>query len=238
MIVDDLHRRYAAIKRRTDALPDFPSEDLQRSRRLFEMIADQPQPQPRRFEVWTFCAGLPIPEELQSKFAQIRNIVDVELPSSVARYWVPLDRLQWEVLTVKWPDEDLEPSLLTSAPALVRDVLARMEPLTLDFRGFLISTEGTLIGRGFGSIHELKDAMVHGIPFASARQSRIGHISLGRVLSPVGPAVFSRLREVVDSSLDIRFGSLLVSQIKYVHEKRWYMGEVDVIETLSLGCRL
>lgn len=120
-------------------------------------------------------------------------------------------------------------------PKLLRKVLCNQPPLTLSYQGFLITTDGTIIVKGYGNFDELRVQLRQEMPFASLQQSRIGHISLGRILDPVGCQAFTELKRLVQNSQNDFYGELEVSTVKYVHESQWYMEKREVVATSAFG---
>src|SRR5262249_39809322 len=104
----------------------------------------------------------------------------------------------------------------------------------IEYRGFLITREGTIVVKGFGDLKQLRQPLRTALPFASKRQPEIGHVSLGRILDPVGEDTFSLLQKLVKDSEGENYGTLHVSEVKYIHETKWYMEEKDLIKVLSL----
>ena len=70
--------------------------------------------------------------------------------------------------------------------------------------------------------------------FASKRQSNLGHISIGRILDPVGQGHFYELKLLVDKSQNELYGDIKVNNAKYIHERQWYMEDRELISTFQL----
>ncbi|MFB2896433.1 hypothetical protein ACE1CI_26275 [Aerosakkonemataceae cyanobacterium BLCC-F50] len=226
----NLTERYQQIKSRLDVLTDFPEEELAKSRSLFHL--DRVPLIPKHFVVWTCLVGLPLPEVLTNKFQQIVETVAEILPPKTRFYKVIPANYHWEVFIIKRPNESVDIDQLNEAAILFRQIFSQHPPFTIKYQGFLVTTEGTIIVKGFGNFDHLRQELKEKIPFASSQQSPLGHVSLGRILDPVGKDNFAKLKQLVDSSQNQFFGELKVSEAKYVHETQWYMEEREVVATL------
>jgi hypothetical protein len=229
----DLELRYKEIQQKFEELSDFSEEELTRSRNLFHL--DNSQVVPKSFEVWTSLVGLPVPNHLTQKFQTIANRITEQLPAHARFYEVLPQNYHWEVFIIKRPDENVDSESLQKVPKLLREVLCNQPPLTLSYRGFLITTDGTIIVKGYGNFDELRVQFRQAMPFASLQQSRLGHISLGRILDPVGCQAFTELKRLVQNSQNDFYGELEVITVKYVHESQWYMEKREVVATLAFG---
>lgn len=229
----DLESRYARIRKCFEALTDFPEEELAKSRALFHLEADQVVP--RRFEVWTCLVGLRISDDLTRSFQKIVARVEALLPLGVRFYRVVPANYHWELFIIKRPDEEVDPDNLRRASEIFGEVLSQHAPFTISYRGFLVTTEGVIIVKGYGDFDWLRKQLRERIPFASPRQSDIGHVSLGRILDPIDHDCFAKLKSLVNRSQDEFYGELMVNEAKYVHEMQWYMEDRELIATLPLG---
>jgi hypothetical protein len=81
----------------------------------------------------------------------------------------------------------------------------------------------------------VRAALRSALPFASSRQPNIAHVSLGRILDPIDGEAFSKLKELVSISRNEEYGVLHVSEVKYIHETKWYMEEKEVVEIFPLS---
>jgi hypothetical protein len=225
----ELELRYQAIQKRFEELPDFSEKELARSRNLFEL--ENSQVVPRRFEVWTTLIGLPIPTHLTQNFQAIVKRISDRLPAKTRFYQVVPQNYHWELFIIKRPDEDVDSENLQKVPEILKEVLSNRQPFILSYQGFLITPDGTAIAKGYGDFDELRSQLRQEIPFASLQQSRLGHVSLGRILDPVGCQAFAELKCLVQKSQNEFYGELEVSTLKYVHERQWYMEARKVVAT-------
>jgi len=231
----DLRTRYEAIEVSLQRLTDFPAEQLENSRTLFETT--KPTITPRQFDVWTCACGLPVPDSLASRLRDVACKVAAQLPASVRTYWVAPPNYHWELFVIKRPGEHLSDHALERSGAILKGVLSAESPFSIAYRGFLITSDGTVIARGYGDFDGLRTRLRQSLPFASGQQSHLGHISLGRILDPVGGERFAALTSLVAQSRDEDYGMLPVREVKYVHEHQWYMEDREVVGTFHLRKR-
>ena len=231
-----LESRYRQIRQRVEAQSDFATEELAKSRALFDLKLARPIP--RRFEVWTCLAGMPVPQHLAGNLQEIAAAIASLLPPGVRFYQVIPANYHWELFIIKRSAEEVARAKLELAGEILREVLSQQQPLTLSYRGFLITPDGTVLAQGYvegAEIDSLRQKLRSAIPFASAQQSQLCHISLGRILDSVGSESFHQLQDMMRDSQDRFYGDFAIGEVKYVHETQWYMEEREVIETLSLG---
>jgi len=229
----ELELRYKKIQKTFEEISDFQEEELMRSRNLFNL--ESYPIVPRRFEVWTSLIGLPLGEQLTENFQRIAKHIIAQLPPHTRFYTVLPQNYHWEVFIIKRPDEVVNDEKLKAVPEILENVLCNHPPFTLSYRGFLITPDGTVIAKGYGNFDELRAQLRKEIPFASLQQSQLGHVSLGRILDPVGTQAFNELKTSVQKSWNEFYGELEVNAIKYVRESQWYMEEREAIATLPLG---
>lgn len=232
----NLTARYEAIAARFRGLSDFPSLEQRRSRALFDM--GNSLVRPRHFDVWTCVSGLPVPRSLQINLdAAVCRVRDM-LPPAVRAYWVERQNYHLELFVVKRPDEHCDDISLRETAGALRRSLASEPPLRVTYRGLLVTPDGTVLAKGYGQVDGLRWHLRKSIPLQSSRQSTLAHISLGRILDPVGRATFAALKTLVARSAADVYGSLPLHHVKYVHERRWYMTDREIIRTFRLGANV
>ncbi|MFP4296629.1 MAG: hypothetical protein ACLFT0_02085 [Spirulinaceae cyanobacterium] len=228
-----LNQRYQAIQNQTEAFLDFSPDFLALSRQLFEVRRDRLVP--KQFEVWTLLAGLPLPNALTQRFNEVFDEVVAKIPENCQFYKVWPQNYHWEVFIIQRPPEKVLQFDLQQTPHQVKTVLADFSPLTIQYRGFLIAPDGTVMVKGYTNCDEIRDRLGQKLPWASRQQSQLAHISLGRILDPVGTEAFSTLKTLVQESEKDEYGRFTVNEVKYVHESQWYMEEQEIIVTLPIG---
>ena len=228
-----LEGRYQQIQNKLEELSDFSVDSLTHSRNLFHLETQQVIP--RRFEVWTLVVGLPLPNQLTQNFQTLTQQITERLPANTRFYKVLPQNYHWELFIIKRPDEEVAQECLQKTPDILREVLANQRTFRISYRGFLITADGTIIIKGYGDFDKLRDRLRKTLPWASSQQSNLGHISLGRILDPVGYQCLTELKDLVRTSENEVYGELEVSEVKYVHESQWYMEDREVVAVLPLG---
>lgn len=226
----DLNRRYQAIQKQTEALPDFYEEALASSRQLFEFRKNRWVP--KYFEVWTLLAGLPLPNPLTERFSQVFDTAIACLPKTCQYYKVWPQNYHWEVFIIQRPPEQVSQLNLQRTPHQVKAILSDLPFLTIQYRGFLITPDGTVIVKGYTDCDELRDRLRQQLPWASVQQSQLAHISLGRILDPVGSEAFNNIKTLVQNAANDVYGEFTVNELKFVHESQWYMEQQEIIATI------
>lgn len=229
----ELELRYKEIHQIQENSSDFSEEELTKSRKLFYLEAAQLVP--KEFDVWTSLVGLPLPTDLTQNFQTIAKLLTEALPSNTRFYKVLPQNYHWELFIIKRPNEAVDDESLQKVPDILREVLCKQPPLTISYRGFSITPDGTVIVQGYGNFDELRSQLRQKIPFASLQQSRLGHVSLGRILDPVGNEAFTELKTLVQNSQNEFYEELEVSEIKYIHEMQWYMEKREVVAILPFS---
>ena len=229
----ELEGRYQQIWNQLEELSDFSVDSLTRSRNLFHL--ENQQVIPRRFEVWTLVVGLPLSNQLTHNFQTLTQQITERLSVNTRFYKVLPQNYHWELIIIKRPDEEVVQECLQKTPDILREVLGNQRNFRISYRGFLITADGTIIIKGYGNFDELRDRLRQKLPWASLQQSNLGHISLGRILEPVGYQCFTELKDLVRTSENEFYGELEVSEVKYIHESQWYMEDREVVAVLALG---
>lgn len=227
----DLEARYQKIKSKMEHLTDFPQEEQQKSRDLFDI--KEKIVVPRHFEVWTALVGLPVPALLTTQFQELTDHIYSLVSPRSRIYRVIPQNYHWELFIIKRPNEVASQENLQVAANILRRVLASHSPLCIEYRGFLVTQDGTILAKGYGDFDNLRLKLRQEIPFASQRQSNLGHISLGRILDPVGKESFTAIKSLVQHYEKRILGEMWVREAKYVHETQWYMESREVIEVLA-----
>lgn len=228
-----LEERYQQIQETIEGYADFSEKDIAISRLLFHL--ENNLVVPKKFEVWTSLVGLPLPSDLTQNLQTLAHQITEKLPTDTRFYKVIPENYHWELFIIKRPDEAVDEESLQKVPELMQEVLSNQPPLTISYQGFLITPDGTIIVKGYGDFDELRSQLRQKIPFASLKQSRLGHISLGRILDTVGNQYFAELKSLIRDSWNDLYGEMEVNTVKYVYEKQWYMEEREVVTILPFG---
>lgn len=224
---------YDDINGRTARHDDFAAEALQQSRQFFDLAT--PELRTRPFDVLTTLAGLPLAETLQRVLADELDAILHVLPARTRVYRVAPPLLHWESHIIRRPGEPEPPVPVVDIVHGFQEAVSACAPFTLTYRGFFVSPDGTLAFQGYGPTSELRARLVATLPYSSARQNQTGHISVARILDPVGPSAFAELlafRRYRESHV---YGELQVGAIKLISERRWYMEDYEELSCVSLG---
>lgn len=223
---------YDEINGTTSKCQDFALSQLEQSRQYFDLST--PDFRTRQFEVLTTLVGLPVPNDLQDALTrQLDAILDL-LPGRTRVYRVRPRLLHWESHIIRRPGEARPPLLVDEVADRFSAAVSEASVFSIEYRGFFISPDGTIAFQGFGPTAELRAALLRELPFSSSRQNQTGHISVARILDPVGIDAFRKLLDLRASCDTERFGELPVRHIKLVSERRWYMEEHEIVREASL----
>lgn len=223
---------YDDINGRTANYVDLESSQLEQSRQYFDLST--PDFRTRRFDVLTTLAGLPIPADLQDTFTRQLDAILNLFPGDTRVYRVRPQLLHWESHIIRRPGEPEAPIPLRNVADTFSDVVSAVSAFVIEYRGFFVSPDGTIAFQGFGPTADIRAALLRELPFSSSRQNQTGHISVAKILDPVGKDAFKRLLEFRHSCDTQSFGELPVRQIKLVLERRWYMEDYEIVREVSL----
>jgi hypothetical protein len=230
----ELENRYRIILDQLTVADDFLVEELNKSRDLFHF--DKDVLLPKEFNVWTIIAGIPVSDHLAKGFTTLIEQIQELLPQGVRFFKVPPHLYHWELYIIKRPIEILDVSLLESVSSSLETLLGSVQEFRLSYRGFLITPDGTIVAKGYteANIDNLRFSFRKAFPFASSKQSNLGHISLARILDPVGGETFEKLKKMIEAFSETEFGELIINEVKYVNETQWYMQKHNIITTVKL----
>ncbi len=229
----ELQKYYAEIGARLNGFSDFPQDQQQTSRDLFAFTEGKVTP--KRFEVWTVLAGMPIPYDLQTILSRVSDEVAQFVRPQSRVYQVHPELLHWEIFILQRPDEQVAQEQLQEARNILHEVFTETPPIVMTYQGLVLNVDGTVLCKGYGEFEEVRRRLRERLPFASLRQSPMGHISLLRILDPVGQQKFHELRALVNQYGETDFGTMTVAEAKYVHETRWYMEEHEIVEAFPFS---
>mmetsp|Transcript_38553 Transcript_38553/g.62466 ORF Transcript_38553/g.62466 Transcript_38553/m.62466 type:complete len:237 (-) Transcript_38553:51-761(-) len=219
---------YAGFK----AMTDFQEVDLIKARSLFDVAQDRIEP--KSTDILTLAVGLPFPPDISKAFKGIISSIVGVLPSG-ARYYAPSDdTFHSELFLIKRPDETVSSEQIDSAMAVFEEVFSKPSLLRVTYRGFLITPDGAIIVKGFADYESVRSQLRERISFAPKGQTQLCHVSIGRILDPLGKDNFLRLQNLVADSLDKEYGSVTISKAKFIHEHQWYMKSYTEMVTYSL----
>ena len=223
---------YDEINGRTSHYLDFELAELEQSRQYFDLST--PDLRTRRFDVLTTLVGLPIPNELQDAVTRKLETILGLLPDGTRMYRVRPHLLHWESHIIRRPGEPEPPLPVDEVAEKLSAVVSETSAFSIEYRGFFVSPDGTIALQGYGPTAELRARLVRELPFSSSRQNQTGHISLARILDPVGEDAFRKLLAFRAACETETFGEMPVRRIKLVSERRWYLEDHEIVREVSL----
>ena len=226
---------YRAVSGQKTGLDDFLVKDLDVSNSLFELDAFD-LIRPRKLEVLACVAGLTFPSYVVDHLSLLQDRIRNLLPQGLRAYFVEPHNLALELVVLKWPTDVIRPDVLLSFYKFLPGLLPPNK-IQIDIRGFQFHRDGCLIAKGFdtdNSFRCLRDNLIKKIPQLPTRQSNWAHIPLGRILEPIGTESYALLRELEVQSQGISL-SFSISELKLIHEHRWYMVERDTLARFHIG---
>lgn len=231
----ELLESYRAVGTRAFQMSDLQAQELEISRRLFELESlEAKTPRPRQLEVVALVAGLPFPNEVLKPLVKIQQDLGQILSGSLY-YWVKPQNLAVECCVLKWPDD---PPLDVAAKltfAGIRYLLPSV--FTLRVHGVQLHRDGCIVARGFdehGAFRQTRARMLQEYTWMPSRQSSWAHIPLGRILEPLGQPKFSALKGALQHLEEQMICHGRIDQLKLVHEHQWYMERRSTLMSFNL----
>lgn len=226
-----LEDRYISIFKKTIAEDDLTEKNLRRSRELFQLKKGMIEP--RRFNVYTCLAGLPINKDLQDNLSKSFDEL-IKIAGNVRHYKVIPTSYHWELFIIKRPNEKLTSSQINESISLIKKHIKNESPFSISYKGLLVTPDGTILAKGYGEFDHIRNLLKNNVNPASLKQSELGHISLGRILDPIGCLNFEKTKKHIINNWDKKYGLLNIQEIKVIYESQWYMKEFDPIAVIPL----
>lgn len=230
-----LEESYNSVSKQFSNTAFFQHELLEQSRLLFEIEKESQKLKPQRLDVVAILLGLEFSSYLQEKVTDLQS----ELSSIIGEasyYWVKPKNLALEVAVLSWPESTESGNV--DKDDVIRYLMSRsIRPFEVHIKGFQIHSDGCVILRVYddGVIRGLRDSLITEINGFPNKQSSWCHIPIGRILSPLDLDVCNSLIEKVTQSLQILVFNELIKSISLVHEKRWYMEDVEILYKRELN---
>lgn len=233
--LDRLRDSYAAVGQKTWLTPDFQKENLEVSRRLYEPKSlELRKPKPKNLEVYALLSGLPFPGNLTEGLVQKQREISAIIGKAL-HYWVKPANLGLEYFVFKWPEESISRQEVDDISVMLESI--RGKSFLFEIKGLQVNPDGCVIARGYdrsGTVFGIREAVKLNSASKSHKQSAWAHVPLGRILEPLGPTRFSRLRDFFADNEDNLIASSLIGSVKFIHETRWYMEKREVIRDYPL----
>lgn len=207
---------------------------LHSSRSLFDFdLSESRAISPKNLEVYALVSGIQFSLALQAIVKKIQIDLDLII-GPIQKYWVKTENLGVEYCVFKWPNESWNSKYEKQIINLLN--IAHFSPFTLYLNGIQINRDGCILLKGFdqhASVFKLRQFMRDNLLFIPQKQSNWAHIPIGRILEPVGYKAFSDLEKYVQSFKNKIIHNELIEDVKFVHEKKWYMENRNIIKTLN-----
>lgn len=233
---ENLKEAYKSVGDRTWAAEDFLEENLQVSRNIFTPESLQAcKPKPKDLEVFALVSGLPFAEGFTGKLISIQRQISNILGKRL-HYWVAPQNLGIEYCVFKWPTDTWNPEWHNT----IQSELASIRQPAFQFRigGVQVNSDGCVIARGYdenGVLFRIREQLKTNIPFLPAKQSGWAHVPLGRILEPLGAVRFAQLAQLMDVLSDAAIATTEIDNMKFIHERRWYMEERITLSEYTLA---
>jgi hypothetical protein len=206
---------------------DFSLNKLEKSLSLFN--SNNYPFEPINVNLYAYLSGLPFSKHLTQKISKIQNDVKNTIGHNDF-YMVKPDNLGVEYAVLKWPDDQWSVEKELEAFRAIESY--KFNEFKILFNGWQINEDGCLVVKGFdssGSITAFREYIKSEIMFLPSKQSEWFHIPIGRILNRVGNSAFTQLRRMVEYSDNDFEITETIRNIKFIHEKKWYMEEKSVL---------
>lgn len=222
----DLKKSYKNVFKKYEKSKLFSPSLLEKSNELFNFNKNII---PKKFEVAAVLCGLPFSEKLQRKVKVLQNNFQKKIGTNKA-YWVKQSSLGLELFVTKWPKDKY---LKKDDFNLLKDFLIKYSNLNLKFviSGFQVHTDGCVVLKGHdnGALRKIRSEVMGKFNFIPRKQSKWVHIPIGRILTQLTKSQHLNVIDFCKSS-ENNFNHIeKISQIKYIHEYRWYMYEHKIV---------
>jgi hypothetical protein len=231
--------RYLNVWQKTRAAGMLSEEQVKSSRYYFE--TDLHVPVPKKFDTYGVVALMPMAKDTQDTLSKLWGQVLASLGEPLA-YGVEPQNRHVELILFSRPEEvfadaTIHASIEASFAALHAHV---PKQFTATFTAPFITPDGTVVVPGFpdpaSAIDDFRAEARAAVGTAMPqRQSQWFHISLGRILDPVGAEQMRPCLQQMKEQWGKQLFALTVDKAVWTHEKQWYMLEKDILHELPLG---
>jgi len=212
---------------------DFKEENLLSSLNLFENESiNRKSPVPKKLEVFAVVSGLSFSTDLKNFVKDIQKKINGILGETL-KYWVKEENLGVEYAVLKWPDQAITEGQVKQAINCLKQLQVSC-PKKLFIKGLQINPDGCIVLRGYDDenfVSNIRSYIKNCLTFLPSRQSGWAHIPIGRILQPIGQEKFNSLKIFFESTGLLLSHEENISDLKLVHEKRWYMEDKEILFT-------
>lgn len=233
-----LNKKYRAVGDSTWLKSDFQKKNLKPSRCLFTPGSlKKRKPVPQSLEVIACISGLPFSRGFVNHLLAIQKKI-TEVLGRALHYWVAPKNLGLEYCVFKWPTDPWS----RDKEFKIKDALEAtpMKSFSFFIKGIQINPDGCVVAKGFdqnAGLFYFRKTMQKKVSFMPKRQSQWAHVPLGRILEPIGPKKFSRLKALIDGLANLPITKTQIRVMKLIHEKRWYMEKRKTLSVYYLDQR-
>lgn len=191
MTVRRLKAVYDCMKQQTDerGVDSQRIEEIKRT--FFAFTGDRWRAHEAFWKPTGIVFGFPFTIELQERFASLRSEILDKIGLSETQYWLPTpDQLHTTVVSyshyseagmslVSFPEEEV---------ARAKQIVAAFQPITTTFEGVLITTDGSILVKGFTGdedLFELREKLQKGISRISQKPQNFIHVKVAQLLTDV-----------------------------------------------------
>ena len=233
--VNNLSNSYENVSKRFFLREDFEENNLLNSRKLFTLESlNKKIPLPKKFEVYALLSGISFQNELIVKLYEIQNKLREIIPENLA-YFVKPKNLGLEHCVFKWPEDKWDNKKEKSVIKFLD--LYDFNPFKIEIIGFQIHQDGCIIAKGYDKSMEMmkiRNFFKSNLKFYPSKQSDWSHIPLGRILEPIGKNNYEKLKQFIIENKKKFIASEIITSYKFIHERRWYMEEKEIIKSIQL----
>jgi len=232
-LILSLEKSYKDVGDLTWQNNDFVDSYLQTSRSFFTTESLKlGYPSPKKLEVYALLSGISFELEFVEKLTHIQSCID-NVIGDCLHYWVKPLNFGIEYCVFKWPDDNWNHKWTPIIQNQLDTLYA--SPFTLNIYGIQINRDGCVVAKGYddsGTICNIRSQLKTSLKFLPEKQSNWAHIPLGRIMEPIGLSKFLKLKKLIEHLDKNLIGSIVLKSAKFVHEKKWYMEDKDIISKI------
>jgi len=230
-----LEKAYRQVADRAWQEKDFLPANLESSRNLFTPESlEKRQPKPKALEVLALLSGLPFATDFIQPLVEVQRSISQCLGNAL-HYWVEPENLGVEYCVFKWPDDNWQ----EAQRSIIEEALGAVCEPSFRFHigGIQVHADGCVVAKGFDEnsvLFRVREQIKTALPFLPKKQSGWAHVPLGRILEPIDPPNYARLKETMKALAVAPIATTEITALKLIHEKRWYMEERALLAEYTL----
>jgi hypothetical protein len=233
-IFDNLRAQYDRVGDLTWLENDFLDKWQLSSKALFDYkFLKNENLYPKHLEVYALLSGIEFSKKMQEVVLQLQEDLDSILDSTV-RYWVKPQNLGVEYCVFKWPEDNIDEELLSSAFALLNEI--EFKPFNFYIGGVQINRDGCVVLKGYdenNSVFNVRNQIRSNLKNLPTKQSSWAHVPIGRILENVGHTKFQKLKNFIKLKKNVLIHTEKITELKLVHETQWYMEKHKILKIIK-----